>query len=239
MEKIMVSRSKDNSGINGENSSGNALDSNSECLFVAGEKVLAYHDPAVYEAKAMPSTILLGMDRLMKHTEENVLKQHALDTKVGVDKNAKSRRSSQVKPKSSSDSKLDKEETKNNVAKGNKRKAGSSIELVKLPRSPNVEDIFARKTDAVGEILKGSQCYFNKALPVVLLYKTERDQYHEVVPDNVTPSSIYGAEHLLHLFVKLSQLLAYVKIDEETLIRMQQKLHKFLKYTLYLISLTH
>ena len=43
----------------------------------------------------------VGVDRLMKHSEENVLKQQALDKKQGVDKNAKSGRSAQTKPKSS------------------------------------------------------------------------------------------------------------------------------------------
>lgn len=43
----------------------------------------------------------VGMDRLMKHTEENILKQQALDKKAGVDKNTKSGRSAQTKPKSS------------------------------------------------------------------------------------------------------------------------------------------
>jgi hypothetical protein len=55
-------------------------------------------------------------------------------------------------------------------------------------------------TDSIGEILKGVRCYFDKALPMMLLYKKERKQYHEVVIDNVSPSTIYGAEHLLRLF---------------------------------------
>lgn len=37
----------------------------------------------------------------MKHTEANVVKQHALDKKQGVDKNVKSGRSNQGKAKSS------------------------------------------------------------------------------------------------------------------------------------------
>lgn len=57
-----------------------------------------------------------------------------------------------------------------------------------------------RMTDSVGEILNGIRCYFDKALPVILLYKKERQQYHEAVSDNVSPSSVYGAEHLLRLF---------------------------------------
>ncbi|KAK3221686.1 hypothetical protein Dsin_008711 [Dipteronia sinensis] len=85
-------------------------------------------------------------------------------------------------------------------------------------------------SDSIGEILKGIWCYFDKALPVVPLYKKEHQQYHDVVLENVSPSTIYGAEHLLRLFVKLPELLAYVNIEEETLIRLQQKLIYFLKF---------
>ncbi|KAL0381872.1 UNVERIFIED_CONTAM: protein MRG1 [Sesamum angustifolium] len=202
------------------------------------------------------------MDRLMKHTEENIQKQQALDKKAGVDKNTKSGRSAQTKPKGSA------------VAKGKKRKADSGIEdnpateklikiqippnlkkqlvddwefitqqnkLVKLPRSPSVDEILTKyleyrskkdgmMTDAVGEILNGLRSYFDKALPTILLYKKERQQYREAISDNVSPSSVYGAEHLLRLFVKLPELLGYVKIEEETLIRLQQKLLEFLKF---------
>ncbi|XP_057482578.1 protein MRG1-like isoform X3 [Actinidia eriantha] len=218
----------------------------------------------------------VGMDRLMKHTEENVLKQQALDKKQqGVDRNPKSGRSAQAKPKASSEAKVDKEDTKNNVTKGKKRKTDSGIEkdsasmkklikiqipstlkkqlvddwefitqqdkLVKLPRSPTVDNILTKylayrskkdgmMTDSVGEILNGLRCYFDKALPVILLYKKERQQYHEAVTDNVSPSSIYGAEHLLRLFVKFPELLAYVNIEEETLVSLQQKLLDFLKF---------
>lgn len=41
------------------------------------------------------------MDRILKYTEENILKQQALDKKQGVDKNTKSGRSTHTKPKSS------------------------------------------------------------------------------------------------------------------------------------------
>ncbi|CAH9108657.1 unnamed protein product [Cuscuta epithymum] len=113
--------------------------------------------------------------------------------------------------------------------------------LVKLPRSPTVDDMLTKylelrskkdgaMADSVGEIIKGIRSYFNKALPVILLYKEERQQYHGIVSDNVSPSSVYGAEHLLRLFVKLPELLACVKIEEETLISLQQILLDFLKH---------
>ena len=54
--------------------------------------------------------------------------------------------------------------------------------------------------DSVEEIMKGLSCYFDKALPVMLLYKNEHQQYQEACPANVFPSAIYGAEHLLRLF---------------------------------------
>ncbi|XAR57757.1 hypothetical protein NMG60_11026009 [Bertholletia excelsa] len=286
--------SKDDSATDGDNSGGDLPDSNSS-VYSEGEKVLAYHGPRIYEAKVQRAEFRrnewryfvhylgwnknwdewVGADRLMKHTEENVLKQQALDKKQGVDKNSKSGRSGQTKPKASTDAKVDKEDTKNNAAKGKKRKTDSGVEkdnasveklvkiqipstlkkqlvddwefimqqdkLVKLPRSPTVDDILTKyleyrskkdsmMTDSVGEILNGIRCYFDKALPVILLYKKERQQYHETVTDNVSPSSIYGAEHLLRLFVKLPELLAYVNIEEETLVHLQQKLLDFLKF---------
>lgn len=42
--------------------------------------------------------------------------------------------------------------------------------------------------------------YFDKVLPVMLLYKNERQQYKEAISNDVRPSTIYGAEHLLRLF---------------------------------------
>lgn len=57
-----------------------------------------------------------------------------------------------------------------------------------------------RKDESVGEIVKGLICYFDKALPAMLLYKSERQQYEELIVNDVSPSSVYGAEHLLRLF---------------------------------------
>ncbi|EEF37426.1 protein MRG1 isoform X2 [Ricinus communis] len=290
----MGSSSKDDSGSDGETSSGDAPPSNSG-IFSEGERVLAYHGPRIYEAKVQKAELRkkewryfvhylgwnknwdewIGTDRLLKHTEENVVKQQALEKKQGVDKSSKLGRSAQTKPKTSTDAKVDKEDAKSNVAKGKKRKSDSGIEkdnlsaeklvkiqipstlkkqlvddwefviqqdkLVRLPRSPNVDDILTKyleyrskkdgmMTDSIGEILKGIRCYFDKALPVMLLYKKERHQYDDAVENDASPSTIYGAEHLLRLFVKLPELLAYVNIEEETLARLQQKLLDFLKF---------
>ncbi|GKA55907.1 chromo/chromo shadow domain, MRG domain protein [Tanacetum coccineum] len=113
--------------------------------------------------------------------------------------------------------------------------------LVKLPCSPNVDDILTlyldhrsniddRAYDSAGELMSGLRCYFDKALPAMLLYTCERQQYEEATANGVSPSKIYGAEHLLRLFVKLPEILYYANIEEETLIELQHKLQDFLKY---------
>ncbi|CAA7056171.1 unnamed protein product [Microthlaspi erraticum] len=114
--------------------------------------------------------------------------------------------------------------------------------LVELPRSPNVDDILkkytdsklkkqSRVSDSVEEVLKGLRCYFDNALPVMLLYNdNERKQYEESVSPDVPPSTVYGAEHLLRLFVKLPGLLVHVKMAEETLKELQDNFVDILRF---------
>ncbi|PSR99885.1 hypothetical protein CEY00_Acc23784 [Actinidia chinensis var. chinensis] len=203
----------------------------------------------------------VGMDRLMKFTEE---KEKEINKKQGTEKITKIGRVSQIKPKDS------------NVARGKKRKKHPGTKemenlaqeklvnihipstlkkqliddcelithmgkLVKLPCSPNVDDILQKYldhrlkkdgmiSDSVGEILNGLRCYFDKALPAMLLYKSERQQYQEAIALHVSPSTVYGAGHLLRLFVKLPEMLYYANIEEQTLKELQQKLLDFLKF---------
>ncbi|KDO84054.1 hypothetical protein CISIN_1g0200391mg, partial [Citrus sinensis] len=90
--------------------------------------------------------------------------------------------------------------------------------------------------DSTGEIVKGLRCYFDKALPIMLLYKSEREQYEDSMAADVSPSSVYGAEHLLRLFVKLPELLVHAKIEEETLTLLQHKLVDLLKHCIGFLS---
>ncbi|GMP45408.1 hypothetical protein CsSME_00013946 [Camellia sinensis var. sinensis] len=261
-----------------------SLSSPASSPFSEGEKVLAYHKLKIYEAKVQKVEFRMkewryfvhypgwnknwdewvGMDRLMKFTEDNVQKQQELNEKRNTEKITKSGRASQIKPRNST------------VARGKKRKNDSVTKekgsvppeklvnihipstlkkqlvddcefithlgkLVKLPRSPNVDEILSKYlayrlkkddtiADSVQEILNGLRCYFNKAMPVMLLYQSERQQYQEVIADDVSPSNVYGAEHLLRLFVKLPEMLYYANIEEETLKELQQKLLDFLKF---------
>jgi mortality factor 4-like protein 1 len=120
--------------------------------------------------------------------------------------------------------------------------------LVQLPRSPNVDGILkkyidsqmkkhGRVTDSLEEILKGLRCYFDKALPVMLLYNNERKQYEESVSGGVSPSTVYGAEHLLRLFVKLPELLVHVNMAEETLKELQDNFVDILRFLLLVLLL--
>lgn len=113
--------------------------------------------------------------------------------------------------------------------------------LVRLPRTPNVDDIlkkyFAARvkknnklSEAIQEILSGLRCYFDKALRAMLLYKNERKQYEEVSAEHIPPSTVYGAEHLLRLFVKLPEILHDANIEEETLLNLQPKILDLLKF---------
>ncbi|CAJ0862853.1 7221_t:CDS:2 [Entrophospora sp. SA101] len=74
------------------------------------------------------------------------------------------------------------------------------------------------------ETIDGIKIYFNEVLPISLLYRFERQQYVELVdryPDH-QPASIYGAEHLMRLIVKLPALVSKVQMKEEKAQQIQE-----------------
>lgn len=133
-----------------------------------------------------------------------------------------------------------------------------SQQLVQLPRMPNVAAIISdyqkskqskRGSKSTGdsselntndelleEVLAGLKLYFDKALGNILLYSFERKQYKDIVQQresegkSAAPSEIYGAEHLLRLFVQLPQLIAYTNLDEPAVNILRYYLQDFLKY---------
>ncbi|KAJ9674312.1 hypothetical protein PVL29_023705 [Vitis rotundifolia] len=251
------------------------------CPFSEGEKVLAYHNLRIYPAKVRRIEFQMnewkyfvhylgwsknwdewvGMDRLLKFSEENVQKQKALGKKQGIDKNTKPVRASQIKPKNFARGKKWKNDSVAKEAIPVEKLVNIQIpptlkkqlvddcefithlgQLVRLPRAPTVDKILKKYldyrikrdgmiSDSAGEILKGLRCYFDKALPVMLLYERERQQYQEAIANNVSPSTIYGAEHLLRLFVKLPELLFHANIEKETSKELQLELLDFLNGT--------
>uniref|UniRef100_A0A2K6BP20 Mortality factor 4-like protein 2 n=1 Tax=Macaca nemestrina TaxID=9545 RepID=A0A2K6BP20_MACNE len=95
------------------------------------------------------------------------------------------------------------------------------------------------KEYAVNEVVAGIKEYFFFFFffffflrRCLLLYKFERPQYPEILlahPD-APMSQVYGAPHLLRLFVRIGAMLAYTPLDEKSLALLLGYLHDFLKY---------
>uniref|UniRef100_A0A1Q3F7E2 Mortality factor 4-like protein 1 n=1 Tax=Culex tarsalis TaxID=7177 RepID=A0A1Q3F7E2_CULTA len=118
--------------------------------------------------------------------------------------------------------------------------------LVELPAKATVEEIVdnyvqykkaskvstAIKENAVQDIAKGIIEYFNVMLGSQLLYKFERPQYAEMIQTNpgVPMAKIYGAFHLLRLFVRLGSMLAFTALDEKAVQSLIGHIQDFLKY---------
>ncbi|KFQ36215.1 Mortality factor 4-like 1, partial [Mesitornis unicolor] len=117
-------------------------------------------------------------------------------------------------------------------------------QLFYLPAKKNVDSILEdyanykksrgntdNKEYAVNEVVAGIKEYFNVMLGTQLLYKFERPQYAEILADHpdAPMSQVYGAPHLLRLFVRIGAMLAYTPLDEKSLALLLNYLHDFLK----------
>ncbi|KAJ3023147.1 Esa1p-associated factor, partial [Thoreauomyces humboldtii] len=122
--------------------------------------------------------------------------------------------------------------------------------LVRVPREVTVADILARykestkevkgkkpakesATDEVlTEVLDGIRVYFDRSLANLLLYRFERQQYVDIrkkYPDT-TLSEVYGAEHLLRLFVQFPSLIAHTDMEPDAVGLLKDHFTKILEY---------
>ncbi|XP_043465538.1 mortality factor 4-like protein 1 isoform X1 [Leptopilina heterotoma] len=82
------------------------------------------------------------------------------------------------------------------------------------------------------EVTKGIREYFNISLGQQLLYKWEKLQFEDITRENpdALPSQLYGAFHLLRLFVKLGSMLSYIEMDERSVQFLTLRFHDFLQF---------
>ncbi|XP_039651716.1 mortality factor 4-like protein 1 isoform X3 [Perca fluviatilis] len=119
-------------------------------------------------------------------------------------------------------------------------------QLFHLPAKKNIETVLEdyanykkskansdnNREFAVNEVVAGIREYFNVMLGTQLLYKFERPQYAEIMAEHpdMPMSQVYGAPHLLRLFVRIGAMLAYTPLDEKSLALLLSYLQDFLKY---------
>ncbi|KTW31573.1 hypothetical protein T552_00211 [Pneumocystis carinii B80] len=121
-------------------------------------------------------------------------------------------------------------------------------QLVSLPRSPTVTEILQNyknsiltlqkkrftdlDTDIFEEVVSGIKLYFDRCLGNILLYRFERQQYSDIrkTAKDKEMSDIYGAEHLLRLFVTLPELIAHTNMDYQSIQILKNYIKDFLKF---------
>lgn len=109
--------------------------------------------------------------------------------------------------------------------------------LQPLPRRPSVRQIldsFQQGRELVGEgvpdvataeMVNGLLSYFDQGLRQLLLYHQEVQQYDEVVSGGVSPSAVYGGEHLVRLLVKLPELVPVASMGAQNVVTLEARLH--------------
>jgi mortality factor 4-like protein 1 len=121
--------------------------------------------------------------------------------------------------------------------------------LVTLPRDPNVAQVLQRweqstrkgggeADTATGEVCASLMEYFDALLPTMLLYRFERLQfetYFRAAQEKAgdpppRPSTVYGAEHLLRLFVKLPFLLDRSQIEPAVLKSIAERVNDLMEF---------
>jgi mortality factor 4-like protein 1 len=116
--------------------------------------------------------------------------------------------------------------------------------LLVLPRPVTVEAVLNQFVDSKKEkaddtqlggyqsLMDGIKAYFNMALPLILLYRCERQQYEQLVAQHPrkAPAQLYGVEHLMRLMIKMPGLIANALVGQTELAQMQARLNELIKF---------
>ncbi|KAH9817823.1 MRG-domain-containing protein [Melampsora americana] len=120
-------------------------------------------------------------------------------------------------------------------------------QVVTLPRNPTVGMIFQeyetyatqskpspKSKNLLREVLAGVKVYFDKSLGHSLLYRYERQQYIDIRKrpelENKLMSDIYGAEHLLRLFVNLPEMISHTPMEPDVVVIVREHISDMLEW---------
>merc|ERR1719319_590099 len=105
-------------------------------------------------------------------------------------------------------------------------------EYARTKTANEAEKMKNNKEKAILEVTAGIREYFNAMLPSHLLYRQERAQYEAMVKQapGLVPCKVYGPVHLLRLFTKLGEMLAYTPLCERSIQLLLYYLHDLLAY---------
>ncbi|XP_063694801.1 mortality factor 4-like protein 1 [Bolinopsis microptera] len=115
--------------------------------------------------------------------------------------------------------------------------------LLKLPAASPVSVVLdefrvyslsVNKTSDINRdhVLEGLLGYFSRLLGMQLLYKFERPQYADTMEEHkgMSVCDIYGTEHLLRLFTRIGELLAFTELDNNAITVLQKYIHQLLNF---------
>ena len=91
--------------------------------------------------------------------------------------------------------------------------------------------LYTNRQHSLSQLLE--ECAIESSIFIVvqlLLYAEERAQADTFIADGTLPSVVYGAEHLLRLFVKLPEYLPVAGSTEEQYRLLQDQLHSVLDF---------
>ncbi|KAF9582800.1 Esa1p-associated factor [Lunasporangiospora selenospora] len=220
-----------------------------QLTFEAGETVLCFHGPLLYEAKILKTDwrvldpphgeegpVYLVHYRGWKQTwDEWVPESRALKmNEANLAKQASLRESYPGKKKTLPKTSASSESS----ARGKHRAKDNSVDKEEdFTRRPEIkvpipDSLKAQLVDDWENITKNQQTYFDKVLGNLLLYRFERQQYVDIRKRNTgkEDSEIYGGEHLLRLFVQFPMLIAHTQMDQDSINALRDNLVDMLKW---------